>query len=69
MSDYVTRRNKLVADLCTTHRVSEIDAHQLLTEWEYEANRRGLDQRTAAFWAEGRAWLAGLVAVRNSSSS
>ena len=33
MSDYVTRRNKLVADLCTANGVSEIDAHQLLTEW------------------------------------
>ena len=69
MSEYVTSRKKLLAVLTTAHGVSEIDAHRLLTEWEYEANRRGLDQRTSAFWREGEAWIAGVVAARKSSSN
>jgi hypothetical protein len=67
VSDYVTKRNKLIAEI-TAGGISEIDAHQLLSEWEYEANRRGLDQRTTAFWREGRGWIDGLVAARESSS-
>ena len=67
MSAYVTSRTKLIAELMAAHSLSELEAHRLLTEWEYEANRRGLDQRTAAFWQEGRLWLDGLVASRQPS--
>jgi hypothetical protein len=68
MSQYVTRRNTFIAELVSGSGVSVIEANQLLGEWEYEANRRGLDQRTAAFWVEGRAWIAGLAAARKSES-
>ncbi len=34
------------------------EAEQLVTDWEYEANRRGLDVRTAEFWREARLWIA-----------
>ena len=67
MSAYVTSRTRLIAELMAEHAISELEAHRLLTEWEYEANRRGLDQRTAAFWQSGRAWIDDLVASRESS--
>jgi hypothetical protein len=68
MSEYVTRRNTFIAEMVTESGVSAIEANQLLGDWEYEANRRGLDQRTSAFLVEGRAWIGGLVAARKSES-
>ena len=58
----------MLTQMTADYGISGITAQQLLAEWEFEANRRGLDQRTAAFWTEGRAWLAGLVAARKSQS-
>ena len=58
MSEYITRRNKVAAEFALDHGVSEIDAGRLVTEWEYEANRRGLDQRQTDFWRVGRTWMA-----------
>ncbi|HEY3522939.1 MAG TPA: hypothetical protein VGK63_04495 [Candidatus Limnocylindrales bacterium] len=28
-----------------------------MREWEFEANRRGVDQQTSAFWVEGEAFI------------
>jgi hypothetical protein len=37
--------------------MDEIRANESARLWEYEANRRGLDQAAATFWTEARVFV------------
>ena len=69
MSAYVTRRIKVVSDFAREHAVSQIRAGELATAWEYEGNRRGLDQRQREFWDTGRTWMAEQLAARRENET
>jgi hypothetical protein len=56
MSVYQSRRSRLIADLVSAGW-TEGEASAVVREWEFEANRRGVDQRSTGFWTEGRAWI------------
>jgi hypothetical protein len=57
MSVYQNRRTALHAEL-VAEGWGESDAAAAIRGWEFEANRRGIDQQTEAFWRAGEAWLA-----------
>jgi hypothetical protein len=56
MSVYQTRRSGLLAEL-VADGWSDADAAAAIRAWEFESNRRGIDQRTENFWREGQAWI------------
>lgn len=57
MSSYVTARRTAVDAFTSANEVSHVHAQELARDWEYEANRRGLDFRRPDFWALGEAWM------------
>ncbi|HVL54064.1 MAG TPA: hypothetical protein VM344_07355 [Vitreimonas sp.] len=64
MSNYVARRTQAVSRFARDHGINELAADQLVTEWEYEANRRGLNQLDGSFWTTAHEWMAGELATR-----
>ena len=58
MSDYLARKKAVVAELSSEYGISPIHASEVADAWEFEANRRGIDQRARDFWKIGRDWMA-----------
>ena len=56
MSLHTRRRAEFVTSLTATG-MDEIRANESARLWEYEANRRGLDQAAATFWTEARVFV------------
>jgi hypothetical protein len=63
MSEYTLRRDRVIGQFALDHGVNELRANQLATEWEFEANRRGIEPRTAEFWRSGRVWMSERLAA------
>jgi hypothetical protein len=57
MSAYQTQRQGFIAELIAD-RVGDAAAGELVREWEFEANRRGIDVRDPRFWLDARVWIA-----------
>jgi hypothetical protein len=55
---YQARRAASFAILTQTRAIDELDAEHWMARWEHEAERQGLDQFSADFWAAGRDWIA-----------
>ena len=64
MSQYITRRDRVVSTLVADYGINELVAHGLVRDWEYEANRRGIDPNSNVFWTHGRDWMGGQVILR-----
>jgi hypothetical protein len=56
MSVYQTRRSALLAAL-VAEGWGDAEAAGAIREWEFEANRLDVDQRTEAFWRAGHSWI------------
>lgn len=67
VSLYTRRRREFVARLLESG-LGRSDAEQLATEWEYEANRRGLDVTAPDFWRQARQWVTERRAQRDGES-
>jgi hypothetical protein len=57
VSAYQTHRQAVIAELIADG-LGDAAAGGLVREWEFEANRRGIDVRDAPFWSEARQWIA-----------
>jgi hypothetical protein len=57
MSRYTISREAILARFAADHGVSPIDANALATDWEFEANRQGVESRAGSFWLKGREWM------------
>ncbi len=57
VSLYTRRRREFVVKL-TERGFERTGAEHLMTEWEYEANRQGLDVTSAEFWRQAHQWIA-----------
>ena len=56
------RREAAIEQFAVEHGLSPVRAGELARQWEFEANRRGLDANDPAYWIEGRSWMAALHA-------
>lgn len=54
---YAARRAAVFSKLTGPGVVDELEAQHRIAAWEREAERRGLDRLTAAFWEAGDRWL------------
>jgi len=57
VSAYQTQRRAIIAELIAD-RFGNAAAGELVREWEFEANRRGIDVRNPRFWLDARVWIA-----------
>jgi hypothetical protein len=55
---YLARRAALFSTLTSTGAIDELEAEHRVAAWEREAERRGLDRFTPAFWEAGAHWIA-----------
>ena len=54
------RREAAIEQFAAEQGISQVRAGELARQWEFEANRRGLDAADPMYWAEGRSWMADL---------
>ena len=55
---YQARRAAVFSKVTGTRVIDELEAEHRISAWEREAERRGLDRLTQAFWEAGDRWLA-----------
>jgi hypothetical protein len=55
---YQARRAAHFRRLASVHRLDELDAEHWLTRWEREAETRGLDRHSDAWWQDSEQWIA-----------
>lgn len=57
MSLYTKNRKRVTDALVRDDGLSVIEAQRIAQEWEFEANRRGLNGADPLFWRLGREWM------------
>lgn len=54
---YQARRAAHFSRLIAMRTIDELEAEHLLSRWEREAERIGLDRHEAGFWTAGEVWI------------
>jgi hypothetical protein len=57
VSLYTKNRKRVTDALVRDDGLSVIEAQRVAQEWEFEANRRGLNGADPQFWRVGREWM------------
>ncbi|HEY3193629.1 MAG TPA: hypothetical protein VGK42_00140 [Candidatus Dormibacteraeota bacterium] len=55
---YLARRSATFRGTVDEHHLDELRAEHWIAAWEREAETRGIDRRTDAFWHAASAWIA-----------
>jgi hypothetical protein len=51
------RREAAIEEFAAEQGITPVRAGELARQWEFEANRRGLDANDPSYWSEGRSWM------------
>jgi len=54
---YLARRSATCRRIVDEDRLDELDAEHWIAAWERNADARGIDRHTDAFWQEGSGWI------------